>query len=135
MRGTKGGRPPHEPTASNRRRVAVLAGAGWSYERLATLLDIDRNTLTKYYLHELTIGAAEKLAEVMEGVYALAKKGNVTAAKFYSQQAQSPEPTSESLEIVSMPSQAIGVKAQRNEHAKVAQQGTEWQQLLPSSVQ
>jgi hypothetical protein len=129
------GRPPHKPTDITRRRVAVLAGAGWSHRRLATLLDIDRDTLTKHYLHELTIGAAEKLAEVMEAVYRLAKKGNVTAAKFYSQHAQTPEPTPESLEIVSMPSQAIGVKAQRNEHAKVAQQGTEWQQLLPSSVQ
>ena len=132
----KVGRPPHEPTATKRLRVAILAGAGWSYERLALLLDIDRNTLTKHYAYELTIGAAEKQAEVMEVVYRSAKKGSLPAAKFYTQHGTpAPTPTDASLEIVSMPSQATGVKAQRNEQAKTAQQGTEWSQLLPSSVQ
>ena len=69
--------------------------------------------------------------EVMEAVHRLAKKGNVTAAKFYSQGA-TPIPTENSLEVVTM---QPGVKAQRNEQAKSAPTGTEWQDILPRSVQ
>ena len=65
--------------------------------------------------------------------------GNLPAARLYLTGAKRAEPlqqpTDASLEIISMPSQATGVKAQRNEDAKVAQKGTEWATLLPSSVQ
>ena len=133
------GRPPHEPTPKSRQRVAVVAGAGWNREEIAELLGIDADTLAKHYKHDLTVGAREMREEIIEVMRKSAKKGNVAAGRLYltgSSRAPTPAPvTDQSLEIVSMPSQATGVKAQRNEQAKVAQQGTEWATLLPSSVQ
>ena len=127
----KAGRPAHEPTATKRQLVAILAGGGWTQAQLAVLLDIDIDTLTKHYRHELTVVAAEKRAEVMQAIYRSAKKGSVPAAKLYTQ-AGAPVPTENSLEIVTM---QPGVKAQRNEQAKSAPQGSEWQPLLPSNLQ
>ena len=98
-----------------------------------------RKTLAKHYDHELTTGAKEAREEVLEAMRKQAKKGNVAAARLMLTGLQRPDlvsqPTDASLEIVSMPSQATGVKAQRNEDAKTAQKGTEWATLLPSSVQ
>ena len=79
------GRPSHEPTPTSRRRVAVVAGGGWSHDEIAALLEIDRGTLAKHYAHELTVGAREKREEVLEAMRKAAKKGSVAAAKLYMQ--------------------------------------------------
>jgi hypothetical protein len=133
------GRPPHEPTAATKRKVANCKGGGWTQEEIAELLDIDCDTLRKHYRRELTVGARQAREEVLDAVMRAAKDGSMAAARLYLQGTAKPEPlpqpTDASLEIVSMPSQATGVKAQRNENAKTAQQGTEWATLLPSSVQ
>lgn len=135
----KGGRPAHEPTAISRQKVATAAGGGMSQEDIAIMLKLDAKTLFKHYEHELTVGAREAREEILAAMRKAGKKGNVAAARLYLQGIAKPaEPrvvTDASLEIVAMPSQATGVKAQRNEQAKTAQQGTEWQTLLPSSVQ
>jgi hypothetical protein len=133
------GRPSHTPTDATKRKVSIAAGAGITRENIALSMGIDRDTLAKHYEHELTVVAQERCLAVVLAVYDKAVDGNTSAAKLYLQGIAKPEPvptpTDASLEIVSMPSQATGVKAQRNEDAKVAQQGTEWASLLPSSVQ
>jgi DNA-binding CsgD family transcriptional regulator len=133
------GRPEHKPTVKSQARVASMAGGGMSQDEIAAALRIDRNTLAKHYKDDLTSGAAQRREEVLEVVRREALDGNLPAARLYLTGARRAEPlpqvTDASLEIVAMPSQATGVKAQRNEQAKTAQQGTEWQTLLPSSVQ
>ncbi len=133
------GRPPHEPTAITKRKVETCAAGGMSQEDIAIMLRIDAKTLAKHYEEELSVGSREAKAEILEALRKQAKKGNVSAARLLLTGLQRPEPlrepTDASLEIISMPSQATGVKAQRNEDAKVAQKGTEWATLLPSSVQ
>jgi hypothetical protein len=110
-----------------------------SQDDIAVMLQIDPKTLRKHYEYELTTGAKEAREEILEAMRKQAKKGNVAAARLVltglTRAEPLQQPTDASLEIISMPSQATGVKAQRNEDAKVAQKGTEWATLLPSSVQ
>jgi len=47
------GRPPHEPTAAQRVLVKTLVVAGWNRERIGGALDIDAETLRKYYRVEI----------------------------------------------------------------------------------
>jgi hypothetical protein len=124
------GRPEYEPTAAARRRVTIGAGSGMSHEALARALKISRNTLEKHFAEELANGAAERQLELKEALYRQGKKGNVAAIRLYLQGATPPpSPTPDSLQV--LPSQTMGVKAQRNEGAKTATQGTEWQDILP----
>jgi hypothetical protein len=125
------GRPEYKPTAATRRRVTIGAGSGMSHEALARALRISRNTLEKHYAEELSNGAAERQLEVQEALFRQAKKGNVAAIRLYLA-SSAPIPTENSLEVVTM---QPGVKAQRNEQAKSAPTGTEWQDILPRSVQ
>lgn len=127
------GRPPFEPTKAQRRRVSIAAGAGMSHDSIAQVLGISRTTLLKHFSQELTVGAAERRMEVLEAVHRAAKRGNVAAAKAYSQLV----PTAPSEESPEGALVGEGKKDRANREAKGAQQGTEWESLLtpPSSVQ
>jgi AcrR family transcriptional regulator len=127
------GRPPFEPTKAQRRRVSIAAGAGMSHDSIAQVLGISRTTLLKHFGQELTVGAAERRMEVLEAVHRAAKRGNVAAAKAYSQLV----PTAPSEEAPEGALVGEGKKARANREAQGAQQGTEWESLLtpPSSVQ
>ena len=133
------GRPPHQPTPTTKRKVVNCALGGMNQDDIASMLGIDRNTLAKHYHHELTVGAGEAREEILAAMREQATKGNVAAARLVLtglvRPMPLPQPTEQSLEIISMPSQVTGVKAQRNEDAKTAQKGTEWATLLPSNVQ
>lgn len=104
-----------------------------SHEEIALALGISRVTLVKHFGHELTVGAYQRRMEVLEAVHRAARKGNVAAAKAYSQLTP---------RIAAPPETPVddapkGKKAQAQADAGTAQVGTEWESLLrpPSSVQ
>jgi len=107
-----------------------------AHEEIALALGITRPTLSKHFAHELTVGAFERRMEVLEAVHRAAKKGNVAAAKAYSQltprTAAPPETNGDGAA-----KGTVGKKAQAQADATTAQQGTEWESLLkpPPSVQ
>lgn len=121
-------RPSYKPTAANRRRVAVAAGAGMSHEEIAIGLGITRPTLSKHFEKELSQGAYEKRLEVLDAMHRMAKKGNVAAQKAYV--ALTP---AAAAPPVAKPA-PIGKKEQAQADAVTAGQGTEWGELLPPNV-
>lgn len=117
------GRPRHEPTPESRRRVAIAAAGGLSQEAIATGLGVSAPTLRRCYRAELTRGMQSLRMDLLEAVYARAEKGDTTAAARFLGRQWTPRPA---------PS---GIKAERDQAAKTAQQGTAWAQLLPPGVQ
>lgn len=99
-----------------------------AHEEIAIALGISRNTLEKHFQWELSIGAHQCRAEVLEAMYRTAKKGVVAAQKAYVQMGvpvaappvenDTPEPAK------------LGKKEQQQADAKVAQVGTDWETLL-----
>lgn len=124
----KRGRPPFAPTEAQRRHVSIAAGAGMDHGEIALAIGVSHVTLSKYFAHELTVGACQRRMEVLVAVHKQAKRGNVAAAKAYGQLAPRPGAAGTSVD---------GKKAQAQVAAGTAQQGTEWESLLtpPTSVQ
>lgn len=135
MAKRKPGRPAFAPTLKQRETVAVAAGGGMSHEEIAIGLGIDRKTLEKHFEHELSVGAYEKRLEVLNAMHATAVKGNVTAQKAYV--ALTPAAAAPPLPPLDppQPQQPEGKKAQAQAAAKTAQAGTDWDNLLPKTVQ
>lgn len=121
------GRPPHQPTDESREKVAILAGGGMSHEDIALVVGVSRPTLEKWYEHELSIGAQEKRAAVMQAVFESAtRKGNVAAAKLF----MSHEPRLAAPPLQEEEPVVEGKKAKAAADAKTAASGTEWDELL-----
>ena len=76
-------RPPFQPTAEQRSLVARAARAGLEHAQIAELIGLHRNTLRKYFWHEMNEAAAMARLEIVEGLYAAAMAGKVTAALRY----------------------------------------------------
>jgi hypothetical protein len=73
------GRPPHRPTAEQRRQVEVMAGRFMPQEAIAAVLGICDDTLRRHYAEELRRGdglGCLKLSTKFEG---LIDSGNVPA--------------------------------------------------------
>lgn len=130
-------RPKFKPTPAQRRRVAITAGAGMAHEVIAISLGISRNTLEKHFEFELSVGAYQKRAEVIEAMHAAAKNGNVAAQKAYAAMnepriAAPPVPKDRPM----MEQKPEGKKAQQQADAVTAAVGTDWDNLLgPRAVQ
>ncbi|MBW8911011.1 MAG: hypothetical protein JF564_03770 [Sphingomonas sp.] len=80
-RGKKG-RPPHLPTAENRRFVQVALACGRIEEDIAKALRITQRTLNKHYFHELSGKASARMRLEMKNMTAMVEqveKGNVSA--------------------------------------------------------
>lgn len=103
-----------------------------SHEEIALGLGISRPTLEKHFEQELSIGAYEKRLETLDALHRAAKKGNVAAIKAYNSMTPraSVPPAEEQKPVVTKPD---GKKAQQQAHARVAQVGTEWEDILPKS--
>lgn len=122
-KNTKSGRPAFRPTAAQRRRVSIAAGAGMAHEEIAIGLGISRNTLAKYFEGELSVGAYSRRLEVLDAMHKTAVKGNVAAQKAYVALTPAAAPTP-----VEKP---LGKKEQAQADAVTAAEGTGWDDLLP----
>lgn len=101
-----------------------------AHETIAISLGISRNTLEKYFEFELSIGAYQKRAEVLEAMHKAAKAGNVAAQKAYVAMADpqvSAPPIPPDAPVATKPE---GKKAQLNADAKTAAVGSDWEGLL-----
>lgn len=73
----------HEPTDENREKVRTLSAMGTRFEDIALELEINTDTLTKYYRKELDKGRITANAKVAQGLYNQAINGNVSASMFW----------------------------------------------------
>ena len=71
------GRPPFEPSARDRRMVTVMAAYA-TQDVIAEAIGIDRNTLAKHFVDELSIGRARATAEVATTLYEKAISPDMT---------------------------------------------------------
>lgn len=100
-----------------------------AHEEIAIGLGISRNTLTKHFERELSIGAIERRQEVLDAMFKSAKGGNVTAQKAYI--AMSPPLAAPPAEMpAERQAKPAGKKEQRQADAVTAQVGTGWEDLL-----
>lgn len=127
-KNTKSGRPAFKPTAAQRRKVSVAAGAGMSHEEIALGLGIARNTLEKHFEQELSVGAYSRRLEVLDAMHRTAVKGNVAAQKAYV--ALTPAMAAPPAE----PEKPKGKKEQAEADATTAARGTDWDDLLAAGV-
>jgi hypothetical protein len=138
MTERKRGRPAFKPTQLHRRKVEQYTACGMSHDGIAKALGISDETLRKHFAEELSSGKAKRRAEVVDILFAAARKGNVAAAKTLEQM------TGKSLALAefmghdkpaSRPvekSRRLGKKEQAAQDALEAGVGTEWgTDLLP----
>lgn len=71
------------PTDEQRKIVQNLAGIGMPQDQIASLLDICKMTLVKYFRPELTRGDAAATAKVAETLYKMATNGQNVAATIF----------------------------------------------------
>lgn len=64
MAGSKGGRPPHEPTERTRAEVQALASFGTPQNEVAAYIGISKHTLEKHYSEELHAAETKANAQV-----------------------------------------------------------------------
>lgn len=82
----KGGRPPHAPTAEQRKQVEALVGYGIPEAEICKMVGITENTLRKHYREEIDTGTAKANAKVAQSLYKKATgdgSQSVTAAIFW----------------------------------------------------
>lgn len=127
----KSGRPAHSPTAATRRKVTNAAAGGMAHEEIAIALGVCRNTLQKHYEHELSTGALNRRAEVLDAMARTALKGNVSAQKAFL--ALSPTFAAPPASAAEKP-EKLGKKEQAEKDATTAPAGTEWGDLIGSNV-
>lgn len=82
---TDGGEQPnqHRPTIKTRSKVEGFICAGFTYEQIATYLDISINTLKKHYKKELDETLMNKTMELTNNVYKDAIKGDKGQREFW----------------------------------------------------
>lgn len=82
--------PPRDPRGRRRHKripqvaenVALLRASGLSVEAIAQRIGLSEPTLRKYYFRELDDGPALARAVLAEAMWAKAKAGNVSAARY-----------------------------------------------------
>jgi AcrR family transcriptional regulator len=99
-----------------------------SHEEIALALGISRPTLYKYFAEELSVGAYQRRAEVIDAMHKAAVAGNVAAQRAYvSMSPQAAVPPQDEKEP------KLGKKEQANADAATAALGTDWHELLPGT--
>ena len=73
----------HKPTADQRRMVEAMSAYGIPQDDIALVIQVDRNTLAKYYRRELDEATAKANAKVAERLYDRAINGDVKAMMFW----------------------------------------------------
>ena len=72
-----------DPTAEQRRTVQVLSGIGVPQEQIALILGVDPKTLRKTCRDDLDRGMAEANTKVAQTLFAMATRGDNTAATIF----------------------------------------------------
>lgn len=114
------GRHQFQPTNEQREQCAILAAGRMSEDDIAAAFGISRPTLRKHFAHELTTGAAQRNAAMLEQLYRTAMDGNVSAQKAWLARQADQQGAGE----------ALGKKAQREADAAEAPPG-KWADLIP----
>ena len=91
------GRPSFLPTKAQRERASILSAARMSEADIALAFGISRPTLRKHFAKELTVGAAQRNAAMLEQLYRTGIEGNVSAQKAWLARQPSPEGSLETL--------------------------------------
>jgi hypothetical protein len=73
----------HVPTEDSRKLVRTLAAVGIRHEDIGAKLEINTDTLVKYYRKELDDGRIDANAAVGKTLYEQARAGNTSAAIFW----------------------------------------------------
>lgn len=78
------GRPKFQPTGEQRKTVRAMVAYGVPLEQVASVIGIDRKTLSKHFPEEIANAAAEANAKVAQALYRQAvEQGNTTAQIFW----------------------------------------------------
>jgi hypothetical protein len=74
-------KPPHKPSAEDRKQVELLAGLGIPQDQISLLIQggIDDKTLRKYYAAELVLGVAKANSQVSKSLFQKATAGDISA--------------------------------------------------------
>ena len=83
---SKGGRPPYQRDERIARQVEAMAGYGIPLAKIAKVVGLSENTMRKYYLDEIDLGATKANAKVIESLFRKATgdgQGAVAAAIFW----------------------------------------------------
>lgn len=133
------GRPQFKPTAAMREKVAIAIGGGMSHEEIAEALGIHRQTLERHFEAELRRGALVKRMEALVALQKSAKRGRVGAIKAYlaltpstSAAAALPTEGPPTADYSSGRKRPLGKKQRAQVAAPSAQDGTDWEGLLPT---
>ncbi|MDQ1326689.1 MAG: hypothetical protein QG564_1820 [Campylobacterota bacterium] len=79
----KVGRPNFEPTEEQRKQVETLSGFGIPIEQLCAYININDDTLRKYFSDELVKGKAKANAKIAQTLFNKATGGDTTALIFW----------------------------------------------------
>lgn len=123
-RGKKG-RPPHVPTAENRRFVQLSLACGHDEDAIAAALQITVRTLNRHYFHELSGKASARLKLEMKNMAAMVSQveaGSVAAMSLLDKKMERLRLQSLSDKFTDRPAKAasqkpIGIKAAAKEAA------------------
>ena len=135
----KRGRPRYEPAAGDGAKVKAMAGMGIAHDDIARVMGISTPTLRRAFRAELGTGKIEANAKIAGALFRMAtdpKKPNVAAAIFWAKtqmgwvEPKGPRRIDDPLPDP-MPSTPLGKKAAAQVAARTAQDGTDWDDLLP----
>ena len=73
----------HQPTRRSRRLIGRMVAAGLSRISIAQVVEMSEETLSKYYLHELTTGLDKSIALAERSLYRRGLQGDTTALIFW----------------------------------------------------
>lgn len=132
MTQKKGGRPRYEPTEKERAQCRTLAGLGIPQTDIAIVLQISEPTLRLHFRRELDAGAIEANAKVAASLFRAAtddRRPSVVAQIFWLK-VRAGWSDGESRPPREPREEQPGKKELANRAARVAEQGTEWADLL-----
>lgn len=134
---TRTGRPKYEPTAKDRRQVATMSGLGLRHWEIAQVVGISLPTLRKHFAAELETGRIKATLKVAASLYRMATnrdKPSASAAIFWLRaRADWSVPQHAPADPPPAPARReppVGKKAQAEQAALSAADGTEWASLL-----
>lgn len=101
-----------------------------SHEEIALGMGMSRVTLSKHFAAELSIGATSRRLDILQSMYAAARRGNVAAQRAY--MALTPKTAAPPALPVDDVTKApkLGKKEEAQAAGKIADVGTDWESLL-----